>query len=148
MSNFINGPNNCWEWKKSKAGNGYGVLSFYKRNYYVHRLSYRLFIGEIPNGLFVCHKCDNPACFNPDHLFLGTAKDNVNDMIKKGRKVVSDNRGSKNPRCKFSDETVLNIRKDFESGLTKKELVNTYQVSDAQFYRITRYKTRPELKVK
>lgn len=77
----------CIEWTGSVAGYGYGVLSFYKRNYYVHRLAYRLFIGKIPNHLMVCHRCDNPRCFNPEHLFLGTAKDNVQDMIKKGRAV-------------------------------------------------------------
>lgn len=141
-------PSKCWEWTRATSGRmGYGVLSFYKRNYYAHRASYRLFVGEIPNGAVVCHRCDNPKCFNPTHLFIGTPADNVADMIAKGRHRSPDFAGSKNPRCKFSDELILQIRADFESGLCARDLRAAYPfVSHAQMYRITRYLTRPELK--
>lgn len=75
----------CWNWKGATVRFGYGVIRFRKKHISAHRVSYLLHIGEIPDGLFVLHKCDNPLCTRPDHLFLGTAKDNVHDMINKGR---------------------------------------------------------------
>lgn len=132
----------CWEWLKAKAGNGYGVISFNQKMHYSHRVSYRFFVGEIPPSMNVLHRCDNPSCVNPEHLFLGTQKDNVADMIKKGR----NKNGQPNPKYKFDDQTVLKIRKDFESGIFPKDLRLSYGISHAQLYRITRYKTRPNLK--
>lgn len=77
--------NGCWIWKAVKNYRGYGHISF--RNYprRSHRVSYTVHKGEIPKGMLVLHKCDNPSCINPDHLFLGTHQDNMNDMKKKGR---------------------------------------------------------------
>ena len=75
----------CWEWTAAKNEKGYGVFGIGKETDKAHRISYRLLVSEIPQGLFVCHKCDNPKCVNPDHLFLGTAQDNVKDMILKKR---------------------------------------------------------------
>lgn len=135
-------PSGCWEWNKSKAGKGYGVLSFFKRNYYVHRVSYRIFKGEIPQGLCILHACDNPKCFNPDHLFLGTHKDNVDDMIKKGRNVKADMRGEKNPRCKYADSKVILMRKDFDNGFSLNDLVKKYKISKAQVHKIVNRKVR------
>ncbi len=132
----------CWEWKRAKSGNGYGVMSFYKKNEYVHRISYRMFVGEIPSGKFVLHSCDNPKCFNPKHLFVGTAMDNVQDMIRKGRMVVVSAYGEKNPNCKFSDDQVLAIRKMKQDGFRKSEIMAAYNISASQCWRITSNKTR------
>ena len=71
----------CWLWIAGKDYGGYGSFQ-HKR---AHRLSYEMHVGPIPKGMFVCHSCDVPACINPAHLFLGTARDNVRDMIAKGR---------------------------------------------------------------
>lgn len=77
---------NCWLWIGRKLG-GYGSIVFNKKRQRAHRVSFILHHGAIPSGIFVCHHCDNPACVRPDHLFLGTAKDNTQDAIVKGRIV-------------------------------------------------------------
>jgi len=79
--------NNCWVWTASKTQkiNGYGVINFRGKRWTSSRVSWILHNGEIPPGMCVLHKCDNPACVNPDHLFVGTYLDNVKDMMRKGR---------------------------------------------------------------
>lgn len=82
--------NNCWEWVGALNNKGYGVMSNPRlpgknKMRVVSRIAYEVWIGPIPDNLFVLHHCDNPKCFNPDHLFVGTQKDNLRDAAKKGR---------------------------------------------------------------
>ena len=84
----------CWLWTGTKK-RGYGSIGIFYKEYKVHRISYEIFIGPIPEGMLVCHSCDTPLCFNPLHLFLGTDQDNTMDAIKKGR---ADNFGHKKRR--------------------------------------------------
>jgi hypothetical protein len=75
----------CWLWQASKNPEGYGHFQFEGRVIGAHRASYLLFRGEVPEGLLICHTCDNPACVNPDHLFLGDHQANADDKMRKGR---------------------------------------------------------------
>lgn len=77
--------NGCWEWQGAVSGPGYGQTRFFGKSFAAHRVSYEIAYGAIKKGLFVCHKCDNRKCVNPNHFFLGTAKDNTLDMLSKGR---------------------------------------------------------------
>lgn len=106
----------CWEWTASKFVAGYGQLTHgdkmgEKFTLKAHRVSYELNVGEIPDGILVCHTCDNPSCANPKHLFLGTWKDNVQDMISKGRRA--DTAGEKNGMSKITQEIADKIRKEY-----------------------------------
>ena len=90
----------CWNWVRGKFRGGYGAIAHGKKTLKAHRVSYELRFGPIPEGLLVCHNCDNPSCVNPDHLFLGTSRDNTKDMFAKGRNP--DITGKNNPmhgRC-------------------------------------------------
>ncbi len=97
----------CWLWVGATGPNGYGHMGFNGKYLSSHRVSFELFKGAIPKNICVLHKCDNKACVNPDHLFIGTHKDNYEDMVKKDRRVTSKGKDSyfgKNTHCKNGHE--------------------------------------------
>lgn len=85
MSKVVVDQNGCWIWTAGKDQKGYGQTAYRKRHTRAHRAFYIAKLGPVPVGLHVCHKCDVPACINPDHMFLGTPRDNLRDMATKGR---------------------------------------------------------------
>jgi len=87
----------CWLWTGGIATQGYGVFRVDGKSVSAHRHSYKIHKGEIPDGMHVCHSCDVRNCVNPDHLWVGTATDNMQDMIKKGRQCAAN---KKQERCK------------------------------------------------
>lgn len=107
-------PDECWNWLGAKSRGGYGNVRFQNKFYRAHRLAYELENGPFGDGLLVCHRCDNPLCCNPNHLFLGTPKDNVLDAVGKRRMSVC----SKNGRALFTDDEALLLRDMYRGGIT------------------------------
>jgi len=88
------GTEDCWLWTGGKTVKGYGVFWNNERFVHAQRFAYELLVGPIPDGMFVCHHCDNPPCCNPKHLFLGTHKDNMRDAVAKGRMASGERHGT------------------------------------------------------
>ncbi len=130
--------NGCWEWLGFRDKNGYGKISYehHHKMVPVHRLMYKLLKGEIPIGLYVCHHCDNPSCFNINHLFLGTPKDNSRDRENKKRGAIKDQSGEKNHMAVLTPEIVLSIRKDSEDGMKQADIVRKYELRQATISKI------------
>ena len=122
----------CWEWKGTKHNAGYGLFSIGGKNVLAHRVMWEIENGPIPEGDFrgtmcVCHKCDNRICVNPDHLFIGTARDNVLDMYSKKRDNTK--RGEDHPRAKLSDLEVRHIKELLAAGCWQTEVAAALDVS-------------------
>lgn len=121
----------CWEWQGYVGLDGYGKLGTRVANrgvsYTAHRVAYESIHGSIPLGLVVCHKCDNRKCCNPEHLFLGTQRDNVLDMNTKGRR---------NDRIIFSKEIIEKIRKRRSEGEYGTHLAREYNIDASYVYKL------------
>ena len=150
----------CWNWTASKRYKGYGAFCYYRDDGTLvqgraHRYSWEIHNGDIPDGMFVLHSCDNPACVNPDHLFLGTNQDNVDDMMRKGRHrpktrntvcVESGKwkKGTSHWNYRLDDSVIVAIRNDRLCGLSYSILSKKYGVNMSYVFRICTGKARRE----
>lgn len=118
-------PDECWEWLASKTTDGRGRFGINYRLWLSHRVAWVLTYGPIPEGLLVCHHCDNPGCCNPYHLFLGTPADNLADAARKGRMSRGEDRNT----AKLTEEEVREIRDLISEGNSQRNIAARYGVS-------------------
>lgn len=136
------GEDACWLWLASTDRHGYGQLMLPRtqakqRKRSAHRIAYELKFGAIPPGLCVCHRCDNPRCCNPAHLFLGTQLENIADMAEKGRRKGKGGRaGSAHHNSKLSEDDVLAMRARWRRGVAIAQLASEYGIWKGSAHRI------------
>lgn len=129
---YVNKTDGCWLWTGHKT-KGYGAISSSSDKYIAaHRFSWILHNGNIPKGLCVLHRCDNPSCVNPDHLFLGTLKDNTQDMVSKGRGHF--HLGENHYYSKLKTEDIPFIKLLLENGKTLKVIAGIFNVSQGAIF--------------
>lgn len=133
-SKYIKDVSGCWLWTASVAGKGYGQIKLpgQRKQMYAHRLSYLIHKGEDPGNKQVCHTCDNPRCVNPEHLFLGTASDNLKDMKSKGRSTF----GEKNARAKLTESDVKQIIIMLEAKIPQTKIAKVFDVHQVTISKI------------
>lgn len=136
------GPDSCWEYTSSRTVDGYGKLGWTPAMpfYVAHRFAWFATNGPIPDGMFVCHRCDNPPCCNPAHLFIGSNADNMADMVSKGRQLSGDRnptvtnpervpRGEHHWSARLTEENVISMREMFKDGQQLPRIAEIFGVS-------------------
>lgn len=124
----------CWPWDGSISHNGYGVIYIGRKMMRAHRVSFLIHGGVIPDGLWVCHHCDNRKCCNPKHLYTGTAQDNTDDMVAKGRSRHP--KGSEHPCAKMSEAQVEEIKRLLADGVSTGEVAKRFNLRRPHVYQI------------
>jgi len=132
------GEGGCWNWSAARDRKGYGKVGLQHKTIGAHRVAWIIANGDIPSGLQVCHHCDNPACINPAHLFVGTGRDNSQDMVKKGRARPPCLSGAMNGRAKLTAEDVARIRARGASGGSYRAIAQEFSVSKSLVAQILR----------
>jgi hypothetical protein len=128
----VNMNTGCWEWTRTQNGVGYGISN----RAYVHRLMAEVVGGPIPKGKFVLHRCDNPICFRPGHLFIGTHADNMRDARVKGRVP----RGTLRPNSKLNEVDIPRIRSMCKEGVSQSRVGKMFGVSQSAIWAIVQNK--------
>ena len=137
----VNSSTGCFEWTGGRNEKGYGLLVIEGKQRYAHRVVYATVFGELPGGMCVCHKCDNPCCVNPEHLFLGTPADNTADMMRKGRQAFRQLRGERHWKARLRAEDVSEIRRLYaEGGVLQRDLASRFNVPQTQISAVIRRK--------
>lgn len=134
----------CWDWSATKSS-GYGVMMFDGKPMKAHRISWELYYGKIPEKMFILHKCDVRECSNPEHLFLGDNKINMQDMAQKGRAGVRF--GTNHKHAKLNEYMIIEIKKRLKIGVTASKIAKDYKVNSNTIYSIKKGKTWSWVKV-
>ena len=122
----------CFNWRGWKCCKGYGTIVIERKLKHAHRVSYEVFRRPIPKGAWVLHRCDNPSCINPSHLFLGTRKDNMGDCKAKGRNAF----GEFNGRHRLTETQVRDIRHRSSNGESKASIAKRFRISKSHAFAI------------
>jgi hypothetical protein len=134
------GDDACWVWLRAVDTSGYGVLKVWGRKVSAHRYSYELAYTSIPQGMLICHRCNNRLCVNPRHLYVCTSHQNVQDAIEAGTFSYAPGKGSKpgeqNPSARLSADEVLNIYRRAWAGESSRKIAAMYGVSHKVVYHI------------
>lgn len=138
--NRLEDPDACWLWNACKHDRGYGHFKLFGRVEKAHRIAYANHYGEFDSSMLVCHKKDNPSCCRPSHLWLGTSKDNAQDMVQKGRCIVPDQRGEKGSKAKLTNVQAKEISVLYSQGVLQKDLAARYKVDQSQISKIVNNK--------
>jgi len=137
----------CWEWTATLNAKGYGLFGIEGRMRLAHRISWFLNSAKHPGALSVLHKCDNPRCVNPEHLFLGTQADNMKDMDKKGRRINPIVIGSKNPFSKLTEPSVRVIKRCLQIRVKGNFLAKLFRVGKTNISQISNNHTWKHVKI-
>jgi hypothetical protein len=133
------GPEDCWEWQGAKNNHGYGWFSIACKARLAHRAAWQLTHGEIPEGQHVLHRCDNPPCCNPAHLWLGTPADNSADRNAKGRtRAGPPLRGERNGAAKLTTSQALEIKRRLAAGESERSIAEDFPVTDSTVHLIAK----------
>lgn len=149
-------PRGCWGWGSAMCPKGYGYMCIDYTNFKAHRLSYFIHYNVDPGDLMVCHRCDNPSCTNPRHLFLGTHSQNMLDSVRKGRHRSNQVRGAslpqfsgeRNANAKLSSKDVTSILAASVNGVTGVDLARKYGVTPTAIWYVLHGKTHKALTAK
>lgn len=141
----VSGADECWNWIGAKDTNGYGNVKCGRQVTKAHRIAYTLHYGEWPANFMVCHKCDNPSCCNPNHLWKGTGFDNMQDCATKGRNRYAVMFGETNPNSKLSKDQAIQAITLIAQGLTNKRIGHMLGVTHSMISCIRLDKAWPEL---
>lgn len=128
----VNHETGCWIWTASKVGGGYGCFHYNRKNIPAHRAAYNILVGVVPVELEVCHKCDVRLCVNPEHLFLGTHRENMQDCIRKGRanyRCTPRGFDHVRPMRKLTDAQVLEIASLRGSRMSNQETIARFGIT-------------------
>jgi len=136
----IDAETGCWEWQGGKISSGYGEIGYNSEKHYTHRLMHKIHNGFLTEEKpFVCHKCDNPSCVNPDHLFAGSPADNMHDAMRKGRMNWPRMLGEDHGESKLTANEVVEIRERYAAeGVSQKQLAEDYDIGQPQVGNIVR----------
>ena len=141
----VRSKNKCWEWISHKDRDGYGRFYFNKKQVGAHRFSYFIKHGTIQKDLMICHTCNNPSCINPNHLYEGTAYDNVKDSKIAGTLYFSNAKGEKCPNAKLTQNQVNEIRRLLKTKMKQGDIARKFKVSQSNITLIkngTNWKTK------